>query len=196
MAHSACKNSIISWARSALCFSQRTCMLSSSISCSLEADDKISMADSETRAPSLTLSRLRFLSFLLAEEPKSSASSSMGSGSRPSAAMRATSSFLAAVLKASRSCSTTLILSRACSNCSCTPTILYRAVKASCSRAWLRSFSRARHSSLIFAAVRAVLSSSCSFTMDDWALKFSFLARRISFSQSAWVCACVSLTRP
>lgn len=126
----------------------------------------------------------------------SSSWGAVGRGIRPSAAILATSSFLAMVRRASRSCSTSLICSCICASSSWTPTSWYRAEKASCSRFRLRSFSCSTSAVVALRALRVDLSSSCSLTTVDCDLKFSLRARRISFSHSVCVCACVSFARP
>jgi hypothetical protein len=171
-----------SWARSARRRSHVSCIFISSSSSSLAADDMMVIC-------------CRALGDFLGVA-NSSSSGRAGSGIRPSAAMRAISSFWAIVLSASRSCSTSLICSWRIASSSCTPTSWYRAANASCSLLALRALSCSRSESELLAAERADLSSSCSFTTTDCDLKFSFRARRISFSQSAWVCAWVSFALP
>lgn len=195
--HSASRYSTWSAARSARCFSHCHMRVSSSISASLAAEDLMSQSDRDT-------ARELFAFLGLANSSSSSPQLPDGRGSFPSAAIFATSSsVLARLLNASRSCSTVLIFSRACSSsvrflssCSCRPTRLYLAWKASRSRLRLSSFSRSRVSWADLWAARAVFSSSCSLRMTDWDLKVSLRVRRISFSQRAWVWACVSFARP
>lgn len=176
-------NSRVSCVRLALCLSHCHRRVSSSISASLAADETTSAEASGA------------FSFL-GEANSSSLSSGCGRGRRPSAAILATSSFCASVLKASRSCSTTLMRCTACCSCSWRAASWCLAVKASCSLAWVLSFSRSRTSSTDRAEVFVVLSSSCSLTMEDCDLNVSLRARRISFSQRACVCANVSFARP
>jgi hypothetical protein len=180
--HSSSRNSIRSSALSARRCSQVSRIFISSSSSSLAAEEA-------------TVTGCRALGDFLGDA-NSSSSGKGGNGMRPSAAILAISSFLAIVLRASRSCSTSLIISCSCTNSSCTPTSWYRAENASCSLLALRSFSCSRSASAFLAAVRAAFSSSCSLTTTDCDLKFSLRARRISFSHSAWVCAWVSFALP
>jgi len=180
--HSISKNSTRSCARSARCFSHSTCCRKSLSSSSAVAELVI-----------ITGVKLLRAFFGLAN---SSSSFCTGNGIRPSAAIRAISSFFAIVRKASRSCSTSLIASCIWESSSCTPTNWYRAANASCSRFTLRSFSASRSTCAILSRLREDLSSSCILTITDWLLKDSLRALRISFSHSACVCAWVSFARP
>lgn len=83
--HSASMNSSCSCVRSARCFSHCHRRVSSSISASLEAEETMSAVVSETRD-------------FLGDANSSSSPPPGGSGMRPSAAILATSSFLARVL--------------------------------------------------------------------------------------------------
>lgn len=138
--HSISRNSTRSCALSARCFSHSSRCLKS-----------LSSSSAAAELVMVIRSKLLRAFFGLAN---SSSSFVTGNGSRPSAAIRAISSFFAIVRKASRSCSTSLMDSCICASSSCTPTNWYRAANASCSRFMLRSFSASRSVCAIFSRLR------------------------------------------